>query len=435
MVPNVELDAADPATLACASGCGYNEAVGTARSLQSGAWLLLVGSCFFDPTASSPATDGAPRVPDAGADASADATPACADSVVPFGPTNFSCLDIPLPGAAIVVDSGSTGVIDTDEGTLELDGPITSLASAVVLQQGGPDLLLVAVDRLEVESGGTLLFSGSRPIAIVSAGDVVIDGTVDIGASGSTGGPGSGGPGCSAGAGAPGEPQTAPNTGNAAGTGGGGGGFGSAGGAGARVQAAGDDVSGGIVSGSATLEPLRGGCPGGAGGTDAGGFGGGAGGALQLVAAGEIRVGPGGVLASPGGGGGGSTDEFGGGGGGGSGGALLLEAPVIAVEGAVTANGGGGGEGTRGGDSGNPGDDGRRADAVPASGGAGGAAVGGDGGDGAAGSIPAERGREGVNDSRSCGSGGGGGGGGRIRFNVDPQPAVSGVVSPTLADS
>jgi hypothetical protein len=216
----------------------------------------------------------------------------------------------------------------------------------------------------------------------------------------------------------------------------GGGGFGSWGGTGGSGRnSEGTLVSGstgGSQAGNSTLEPLRGGCHGGAG---KGGVRGG--GALQLVSRTGIRVhGLDAILDANGGGGGALRGGFGCGpdmqaSGGGSGGAILLEAPrVDVVAGAVVANGGGGGCYTSDGSPGQVSGD-------PASG-AECLSPHGSGGNGAASTATSQGG---FNAPATSGKGGGGGGGrGRIRINtlvngfapeggaiVSPQPSVGAI--------
>jgi hypothetical protein len=356
-----------------------------------------------------------------------DADPSCAAAVVPFVPSNFVRCDVPAPVGEIEILAGQVGEIDTDSGVLDVDGTAVPIATAVVMQSDGSELLIVGTDSLLVAPGADLRFTGSRPIAIVSLTEIGIEGNVNIGGFGASDGPGANPAGC--GVGANGEPQMDPGTSQIAASGGGGGGFGGAGGDGAQVTNGGPSSPGGDPNGNAEIVPLRGGCRGGDGGNANSGAGGGGGGALQLVAAQVIRVESGGTLTSPGGGGGDTLVTFSAGGGGGSGGALLLEAPEIRIDGSVTANGGGGGEGTRGGTNAEPGEDGHIDDADPALGGSGNN-FGGDGGNGGSDGNAATDGLEGTNDSRSAGSGGGGGSVGRIRLNVDADPIVNGVVSP-----
>jgi 3-hydroxyacyl-CoA dehydrogenase len=102
------------------------------------------------------------------------------------------------------------------------------------------------------------------------------------------------------------------------------------------------------VAVAGTPEPLRPGCAGGKGGRNGGGAGGPGGGALQISAAGELKVTD--VVSASGAGGAGangSTQNASAGGGGGSGGTLVLEGDTVVLTSSarLTSNGGGGGGG------------------------------------------------------------------------------------------
>jgi hypothetical protein len=160
--------------------------------------------------------------------------------------------------------------------------------------------------------------------------------------------------------------------------------------------------------GNPELSPLRGGSTGGV--TEPASGAGRGGGVLQLVAGASITVATGGVIAVTGKGG----AQFGIGGG--SGGALLLEAPLLKINGTLSANGGAGANGLTGGPDGT-------LTAEPARGtkedGPGRkVTVGGNGG---AGTTPAGTAGTTTGDASSGPSdsarAGGGGGAGRIRLN------------------
>lgn len=377
----------------------------------------------------------------AGEDATADAAPtevdaSCESAPIDFEPANFGRCDIPAPGDPIDLSAGGDFAIDTDTGELrELpDGSPTALNSIAYSQSIGPEILIVSVGSITIPTGASLTVEGSRPVALVSAGEVVIEGLFWARAEGATAGPGGGlASVCISGTGQDGEAQAA--GGSEGGSGGGGGAFGTAGGSGAIVdESGGTPTPGGVVSGIPSIVPLRGGCSGGAGGLAGGGAGGGGGGAIQLVSGASIEVGASGVIAAPGGGGSGVNDSFAGGGGGGSGGALLLESHAITVHGFVTAHGGGGGAGARDDTASDAGADGHTDDTVPAAGGNG-SWGGGDGGNGATGGTPAQDGDWGsTRTGRPAGGGGGGGGAGRIHLRaIDAAPTVTGTISPEPA--
>jgi hypothetical protein len=315
--------------------------------------------------------------------------------------------------------SAATSASITIDCSAELDlgvGPLGSvdicgqqLQPVVVSQSSGPELVVFATKHLQVSSGATFRFLGGRPVVFVVYGDAEIEGHLDVSAIGTTGGPGAN-TACNPGIGSSGTDDS-----DHAG-GGGGGGFGTMGGSGGTSRP--DDAVGGIggpASFDSSLSPLRGGCPGGAGGKAEGthASGGGGGGALQISVSGRLFVS--GSISAAGGGGAGGSDEFSvfgdGGGGGGSGGAILLEGSKIeTVSGAwLTANGGGGGNGRVLYGTAEAGKDGPRLSASPAMGG--GPTSESPGGSGAAG---AENAKTPQCSASLCGGGGGGGGMGRI---------------------
>ena len=398
------------------------------------ACLLVAGSAacsFHPPGTGSLANDAA--VADASAVTGGDASDCL---VLPFAPINFDPCDVGDIGPGLTIEENST--IDSARRVLESNGLADvdlTATSAVIQQNDGPELLVLALSRLRIEAQVELQVIGARPLIIVATEDMHIAGTLHAGAVGPTDGLGANSAQC--GAGGTGETQTVPPGGPSAGTGGGGGGYGKVGASGAAVANSGGGVRpGGSANGDPSMVPLRGGCRGGRGGHPAsgqgGGPGGGGGGAIQLVAAQRIDVEAGGVITAHGGGGQGASRNYAGGGGG-SGGAIVLEAVDIDIAGAVAANGGGGGEGARGGGRGNPGQDGRTDSDAVAVGGNAGAISGGDGGNGGAGTQAAGPGFPGINDLlRAGGSGGGGGSVGRVRLlHHGGELSVTGTVSPS----
>ncbi|MFO0597568.1 MAG: hypothetical protein U0228_19840 [Myxococcaceae bacterium] len=306
----------------------------------------------------------------------------------PFVPSNVAINDVPTPSSGKVTFNCGTTTIDSS-GTSP--PAITNacpgqpaFGSALITQNGGLSTLVLSFQDLEVSGGSKLVFTGTRPVIVISMTNINVLGAIE------------------AGAGA--QPCVGTGAGNNGSgplffrSGGGGGGFASAGANGGNISSGASGGSGGAINiGTA----LRGGCPGGIGGGSSERASSG-GGALQLVALNSITIGA--PISAPGAGGKGGG--FGNGGnGGGSGGDLLLEAQqIIASSGSITANGGGGGEAGTG----NAGQSGQLS-ATPATGGTDGL-LGGAGGAGAAGSTNATDGEN--------GGGGGGGGVGRIRFNV-----------------
>ncbi len=328
------------------------------------------------------------------------------------------------------VDAQFAGTADLSLGTVVVDTTVPevrgmALPSGVTFdvrphEPFGPELAVLHVRGLTVAAGSAVRVIGTRPLVVVAATDIELGGVLD--ASGKRDVPGAGAA-TNRGAGSDGLATDES-------AGGGGAGHSAAGAAGSNASGA--NGQGGATYGDAELSVLSGGSKGGVGGfrlcaPQPGGAGGGA---VQLFAAGAIRVGDsGGVNAGGGGGTGGKIcNTAAAGSGGGSGGAIFLQANEVQVRGVLAANGGGGGSGTTacGGFSsdGLPGEDGTLA-AAPARGGLSadcGSTVGGSGGSLQGAAVAAPNGN---------GAGGGGGGApGRIRI-VSAKPAVlDGVVSP-----
>jgi len=370
-----------------------------------------------------------------------------------FTPSNFDVCDIPADPQAL--DITTTTTIDTDAGTIA-----GSSWGSFVAQDGGPEVMLVAVRSFTLAEAQFLDVVGARPLVIVSLQDMTIDGVMlasgnlsDLGASVANG-PGVDLTLCGAGVGTDGVID------GGAYSGAGGGGFGASGGLGAGLptpvapigttspKPSSDpfvNVAGGGENGTATIVPLRGGCPGGLGGGPRGGAAGGGGGALQLVAAGNLSVGAMGIINVAGGGGrGGGGQGAGmisasGGGGGGSGGAVLLEAGLtinLAAGSVITAAGGGGGGGAYAESAGM--DGGNGGTAGPGAGGTGGISAAENGGAGGAGGgvDPDLVGVDGGSGTLGGAAGGGGGGGGTGRIVArSPANTFGGQTFPNAIDS
>jgi hypothetical protein len=323
------------------------------------------------------------------------------------------------PAPAMVISADT--IIDTD----------SDPRCRVTAQTGGPELCVWYVAAATVAPGVTLTGRGSRPLAIVSDGALVVDGLIDVGSRiGGVSGAGANFAGC---------PVAAQPEQDLGGSGGGAGGsfagVGGDGGTGDTDNSAGfDGVAQPGLAAGAVLTPalIRGGCPGNDGGNESatggvGGAGGAAGGALYLLSGQAITVSSSGAIRAAGAGGGGGQKESGGGGGG-SGGSIVLEAPVVTASGGLSANGGGGG----GGGAvwvtplpGSPGSDGELGDTPAVGGAGGGTSGGGSGGAGSAGAVlDGERGGD------SLGAGGGGGGGAGVIYVLDAALAGEGIISP-----
>lgn len=323
--------------------------------LRAVAAILVVSAtaCSFELQPGSSPIDGQPtdgRLVDAGADA---ADVACVAGT--WSPSNVGpCSAGPVVGGVLVVAGGTydttTGVLTPAGG-----GAPTTPVSAVVAQSDGGVARVVALAGFTLPSQTTLQITGEHPLILLVHGDALINGTLDVSArmsaTGSVAGPGAASDAvCGSSSGGSGSMGDNENGGTGGG-GGGGGGFGRDGGDGGdNTGNGGTRGARGVVASDLDLVPLRGGCPGGAGG--ASGVGpsgegapGGAGGALQISVRDTLEVA--GELRSAGAGGGPGSINEGGGGGGGSGGAILIEATMVTVGpmARLCANGGSGGQG------------------------------------------------------------------------------------------
>lgn len=339
------------------------------------------------------------------------------------GCTQASNLEVALQTAC--TDAAPMFVATAASNNIAISGPNHTLACSDCgsiepqrVELGDIDLLVYCVSRFELPEGKTLAIQAGldAAVALFVAGDVVLDGTIDVrgtsdgngtgsvtppgGAGGFAGGTtasstnGTGNPGsgaCGGGGGA--STAGALNVGG----GGGGGGYTSlAASGGIGHQSDSTPASGGIAgalctSGPAELEPLIGGSGGGGGGdgacntTSCGRPGGGGGGAIQISATGTITINAAGRILATGGAGGfiaNAGNARGGGGGGGAGGAILLEASTLSLAGTLDVRGGNGGasDNTAGGTGGT-------LTSAPGAGTDGGADLGGGGGGGAIGRI------------------------------------------------
>ncbi len=219
---------------------------------------------------------------------------ACVNSPVPshcavFQPSNV------MPGGAVApaplsIAAGTTVVVETTG--------CTGVAGLAVEAQltAGRDACVLRVASLSVAATGVLYAYGSRPLVVVSTGDVTIDGIVDTSSFQTdptlgllVRGAGSGTGGTDGGDGSDSLTSFADG-------GGGGGGFCGAGGDGGDGGGSGGAPGvGGGATASTTLEPLVGGADGGSGGTnpDSGGPGGGA---IQISSFTRITIGAAAVL-------------------------------------------------------------------------------------------------------------------------------------------
>ncbi len=318
-------------------------------------------------------------------------------------------------GESVELNSSDGGIRETGTGTVIRapgDGLIDGMHFGSEEQGDAPKLAIFAFDQILVEDGGRLVAVGGAAVVLLAT-QAIINGTIDLSASGRSPGPGGGlggvdrSDGFGLGAGERGHLGGAFD---GLGGGGGGGGHGAAGGNGGDERdccgGRGSGGTGGAAIDDALAVPLVGGGGGGSGApADGGGHGGGGGGGLQITTSGFITVGPTGVIDVGGAGGDGDDDS---GGGGGAGGSVLLESPSVSVMGWVVANGGGGGGGHENFGSSGPGEHAVR-DVRRAAGGSG-DARGGSGG--AFDDLAGENGGQGDH------GGGGGGAAGRIRWHT-----------------
>jgi hypothetical protein len=346
----------------------------------------------------------------------------------PYTPSNFDETTITWKSApAAVLDCIATVTIDTTD-LMKIDGWCGELPVPVVqMQLDGSEVAVIPLASLHIARGTMLRLIGKRPAILAVAGDVLVEGFID----GRSLGNAEYGPGANA-ACTIGEGANGTNAGlvvNGAG-GGGGGAFGfpaGAGGTGFRALGSVPGGAAGTAEGSKALVPLMGGCRGGFGGAGnsggvlVGGYPGFGGGAVEISAAGLVKVFDTAAISASGGGGGTGNSNSDGGGGGGSGGAVLLEGArvVMQLDAWVTANGGGGGSGI--GLGGNAGTDGYPMIDLRAPGGLG-LGGGGNGGLGGSAKGMAITGGAGANTAGNGGGGGGGGGGGAGRIRVNGQP-------------
>lgn len=249
---------------------------------------------------------------------------------------------------------------------LALNTSDNSMCTRIVTQGTQPEICVVHYHAITIDRNKTITVTGQRALAFVADETLLVDGTVDVSASGAEDGPG-GGVTFSGG--------TQNNT-----NGGGGAGYRTAGGNGANGSVDGGANNGGAMTSTPPegLTFLIGGPRSSPPGDS---YNGGGGGALTLVSCrGELSV-PG--LIDAGGGGGTGSDILGLNSttfarGGGAGGTVVLQGMRVTVTGSLFSNGGGGG-GNRPGNVGTPGADGTRSTS-PAEGGSGTSQNGGAGG-------------------------------------------------------
>ncbi len=346
------------------------------------------------------------------ADPAPSPVPAVADGQIPFKPSNIDLAGVKLEGLGDLDVHGADCVILTDVKLgSEQCGSIAGVAFSLVDQPDGSRIAVYFARHVRVARNAKIRFIGTNAGALVAVDTMEIFGTLEALPSSlfSEFSPGgySSDDYAKADRGGPGRGRAADD-----GHAGGGGSFCGFGGKGAATSGE-TPLGPGRKYGSSRVVPLLGGSAGGEAGAGSGG------GAVQLVAGKSIRIAADGKVDTLGAMGitKRSTEETSlHGYGGGSGGAILLEAPIVIVEGSLTANGGRGSvlrEASK-----------SAADEQPV-------AQAAHGGAGSADAVL--DGKDGTLQPDGQGGGGGGGGAGRIRINTwDGKATITGKVSPAL---
>jgi hypothetical protein len=267
--------------------------------------------------------------------------------------------------------------IDTTTGSITDSSGVSVTVTSLVVAQGSSSIRVFVAKSFEIHDA---TIAGTMAVAFVADGAIEIDGDVDASANLGSAGPGA-------------LDLPALSVGGDRFTGGGGGGNSVGGGSGSPTATSIGFLfaPGGMPQ--TTFEPLTGGGRGGTGSGD-GVTGGGGGGGVQMVSATKIDINAGAMIDI--GGGGGGID----GGGGGAGGNAVLQAPIINLDGSLTANG------ASGGSCGIPGNDATTTAAVTASVGCNGQAFEEDSGSG--GNVTTGPGDGVVERGTGTGTGGGG---------------------------
>jgi hypothetical protein len=371
----------------------------------------VLGACTIASESSSDAGPNAPAATEGGSNTEAAAPPEggsdAAASPLGFTPSNVDLTGMDLSKADDVIISDANCAMDTEN--LNWCVNANKFVAKVVTLPDQSRLAIFVVKSLRIEQSSLLdLRAGHIPAAIVALDTMTLLGSIKV-RPGIAGGAfnaqtGTKGAGPGGGGGGPVAQKAA----------GGGGSFCGIGGQGSAVTGA-TAYPKSMAYGTAELVPLTAGS---AGGVGAGSFAddsAAGGGAIELVAGTSIELQTSGFIAAPGAGGsGGGLIDTQPSAGGGSGGGILIEAPMVKIAGAVTANGGAGGGWLA-----TPGQPGRDSNAMPA---LGGTSISSDagtpsdhGGNGSAGDTAA--GADGVWSMQGSASGGGGGAG-RIRINT-----------------
>lgn len=424
----------------CAAiGCGLDAVGGLDGAPASG------GDAGPDAMAMLPDLDasgdaaGDASAPEAGIDAALDAEATRPDAGVTFVPSHIYP-DYTLTAAAVVI--GADTLVDTTAGTISID-KATPVPLTAMVHSGAVSVW--SVGSLTVNDGFALEVVGSRPLVIVSASTVLIDGRIDVYGDRKRPGPGGAAPSSGSGKGGNGTKPA-----NDTGSGGGGAGHATAGTTGATQGGAAGGFAGAITNTDGAL------FIGGGGGGNGGGFGAAActdptrgkggfgGGALQISAVGKITISGTGYIDAGGGAGLGGCknnppdDVVTGGGGGGAGGLVFLESVAgidLQIGSEIAAGGGGGGEGGSTSDPGKDGESGLAHPAVVANGGTGsGGGAGGNGGYGVLGAAAAPSAAFPGGPGAAAGGGGGAVGQVFLGVRVSSTRTVNGSIAALRSD-
>ncbi len=375
--------------------------------------IFTVVACSSPPDNRSSADAGTDKLPNTGLSQSTKDA-ASLNETLSFAPSNLAGI-VFSNANSVKIDGQCT--FDTDAGSVDCDSD-EAIQFHVVTQSDAnrTEVGVFVAESLTIGPDAVVTVVGTRPIAIVTRGEILIQGSLQAIPNLQTGNGG----GFS-------SPSITAADLSGKGPGGGGAPTGNVGGGGGAYCGKGGNTNGGQPYGNAAIFPLMGGSS----GAVTGNFAGPGGGAVQLVSGSSITLAP---LAKINVGGGGGEWL---GGGGGSGGAVLLEAPTVTVQGVIAANGGSGGENSLGGAGGYTG----TPNATAAPGGTNPSTPSENpGGSGSAGSIIDGSAGQYTNSivgiSMGAYGGGGGGGAGRIRINTSSGSAsITGVLSPSAGTS
>jgi hypothetical protein len=275
-------------------------------------------------------------------------------SAIGLNPANFASLGAFNPAANVQINTS----------TLAVSGGFSGTGTTVNANIGYGTFQIAVFDfsSFNLPAGITITATGSRPLALLSQGNMTISGIIDVSATSDAGfnaqriagpGGGDGGLGNSSSQAYNGNPAAgapANSAGQFASGGGTGGGFGGQGGGAAVIGSPFPSTNGGLPYANLAVA-IQGGSGGATAGTGAFNFiagGGGGGGGIELGATGTFTN-TGQVLANGGAGKDGVFQSFVGGGGGGAGGGILIHATDVFQNGILSANGGKGGNTAEGG--------------------------------------------------------------------------------------